>query len=606
MLLVLVAVGSLAVFAGQTKKATTHFIIAPDVVSTSQQQAGMVPSSFNPAAKMEKVAAGSRATIGTTYYDLFENYGAPTMLVYYKGQSYMIYIKSATGGASRSVQYVAYDGTTFTAPQDVISPSTQTTYFSQLDVWRGGAADGFAGVAAGWAGSGTSYYGLESSLGGGNFTTTAVVPYRDAGTLTLDSVGTVLYKDTFGRLNYDIHISTDFGSTWTLADSNVISKNVPAGQKIHTLDVPLIRYPNGSIGIPCEIAGTDLVPNPAWGGAAIPDSSYQLGFFKSTDKGKTWTWNRVGRDGEQFTPGYYNYPANWGGQVDMVVDKNNVEHMAVDGDAAYLDIVGSDTTARETMDLLYWDKTNGFKSVVSFNRKDTLIGYYTSSNIRASNNDHGCCFPNIAVSSDAKTIVVTWSQEAWTHAGIDTMATGVMRFDLWYNVSFDGGATWGTAQNLSNFRAGKESAVMSSLAENLQTVTSNTWRARVEYLGDLKGAAASTDTLDNVYYQEFDVVNTGSFVGSENVTPNRFALAQNYPNPFNPSTQITFELPSSNTASLKVFDVLGREVATLANGRLQAGSHTVTFDASKLASGMYIYKLESGNFVSVKKMMLLK
>ena len=603
MFLVCLTVGTVAMYAGQMKKATTHAVVAPDVVAT--EQTGVSNGSFNATAKMEKVAVGSRTTVGTTFYDIFCNYGAPTMIKYYKGGTYMIYIKGLAGGASRSVQYVYYDGTTFTAPQDVILPATQTTYFSAIDVWKGGVADGFAGISAGWAGSGHSYYGLESSPGGGNFTTTQVSPDRDASTLTLDSTGTVLFKDSKGRTNYKISRSTDFGTTWSLADSTVYSV-VPAGQKLGTYDIPLIAYPNGNVGIPCEITGTDLVPNPAWGGSATPDSAYQLGFFKSTDKGTTWTWNRIARDGEQYTPGYYNFSANWGGQVDMVVDKNNVEHMAVDGDAAYLDIVGSDTTARETMDMLYWDKVNGFKSVVSFNRKDTLIGHYTSGNTRASNNDHGCCFPSIAISDDAKTIVVLWSQEAWTHAGIDTMPSGQMRFDLWYNESFDGGATWGTATNLSNFAAGKESAIQSSMADNLQKVNSNTWRARVEYLGDLKGAAASTDTLDNVYYQEFDVVNTNSSVGSDNVVPNKFALAQNYPNPFNPSTQISFELSASNNTSLKVFDVLGREVATLENGRLEAGSHTVTFDASKLASGMYIYKLESGNFVSVKKMMLLK
>ncbi|HTR80377.1 MAG TPA: T9SS type A sorting domain-containing protein [Bacteroidota bacterium] len=605
--LVLMTVGAVAVFAGQTKKATTHYIIAPEVTS-SLNQVSTVPPSFNKGAKMQKVDAGTRTTIGTTYYDLLENYGAPTMIEYYEGHTYMIYIKSAAGGASRSIQYVYYDGTTFTAPQDVIAPSTQTTYFSQIDVWKGGDVDGFAGVAAGWAGSGHSYYGLEASAGGGNFTTTQVSPDRDAGTLTLDSTGTVLFKDSNGRTNYKISRSTDFGQTWTVADSNVCtSATTPGGQTTSSLDVPLISYPDGSIGIPCELSGTDLVPNPAWGGTATQDSSYQVGFFKSTDKGSTWKWNRVGRDGEQFTPGFYNFVANWGGQVDMAVDNTGKEHMAIQGDAAYLDIQGSDTTARETMDMLYWDKTNGFKSVVSFDRKDTLIGYYMSGNNRSSNNDQGCCFPSIALSSDGQTIVEVWSQAAWTHAGIDTMATGVMRFDLWYNVSFDGGATWGTAQNLSNFAKGTESAIQSSMAANLQKVNSNTWRARVMYIGDLKGSAASTDTLDNVYYQEFDVVNSGTSVGAQNnVTPNKFELVQNYPNPFNPSTQINYSIANNAHVTLKVYNVLGQEVASLVNGNETAGSHSVTFNASNLASGMYIYKLASDNFTSVKKMMLLK
>ncbi len=85
-----------------------------------------------------------------------------------------------------------------------------------------------------------------------------------------------------------------------------------------------------------------------------------------------------------------------------------------------------------------------------------------------------------------------------------------------------------------------------------------------------------------------------------------FELSQNYPNPFNPSTQISFSLPQQSTVQLKVYNTLGQLVATLVNGALPAGLHSVTFDARNLASGMYIYRLSAGNFTSVKKMMLLK
>jgi len=85
-----------------------------------------------------------------------------------------------------------------------------------------------------------------------------------------------------------------------------------------------------------------------------------------------------------------------------------------------------------------------------------------------------------------------------------------------------------------------------------------------------------------------------------------FNLSQNYPNPFNPSTQIDFSVPQQSTVQLKVYNTLGQLVATLVNGNLSAGNHSVTFDARNLASGMYIYRLSAGNFTSVKKMMLLK
>jgi len=88
--------------------------------------------------------------------------------------------------------------------------------------------------------------------------------------------------------------------------------------------------------------------------------------------------------------------------------------------------------------------------------------------------------------------------------------------------------------------------------------------------------------------------------------PVNYILAQNYPNPFNPSTTINFEIPKAEFVTLKVYDVLGKEVTTIINGIMQAGKHQTVFDASKLSSGIYFYKLTTNNFSDVKKMMLIK
>ena len=103
----------------------------------------------------------------------------------------------------------------------------------------------------------------------------------------------------------------------------------------------------------------------------------------------------------------------------------------------------------------------------------------------------------------------------------------------------------------------------------------------------------------------------GSFEFSETIetqiiTPDEFELSQNYPNPFNPSTNIAFELPKSGHVMLSVFNLLGQKVATLIDQNMDAGSHNVHFDATNLPSGLYFYQLQSGNFNSIKKMVLLK
>jgi hypothetical protein len=89
-------------------------------------------------------------------------------------------------------------------------------------------------------------------------------------------------------------------------------------------------------------------------------------------------------------------------------------------------------------------------------------------------------------------------------------------------------------------------------------------------------------------------------------TVSKFSLSQNYPNPFNPSTVINYQLPKEGHVTLKVYDIIGKEVATLVNETKEAGSYQITFNASKLSSGIYFYSLSAGSFLSVKKMMVLK
>ncbi len=91
----------------------------------------------------------------------------------------------------------------------------------------------------------------------------------------------------------------------------------------------------------------------------------------------------------------------------------------------------------------------------------------------------------------------------------------------------------------------------------------------------------------------------------ENV-PAAFKLSQNYPNPFNPVTTINYSIPSNGNVQLKVYDILGREVASLVNETKTPGNYKVNFNANNLASGVYFYRLQAGNFIQTKKMILMK
>jgi hypothetical protein len=116
----------------------------------------------------------------------------------------------------------------------------------------------------------------------------------------------------------------------------------------------------------------------------------------------------------------------------------------------------------------------------------------------------------------------------------------------------------------------------------------------------LSGGGANIDFIQLIREQ----IGAAPFGGQG--LPEGFALQQNYPNPFNPSTRIDFSLGKATNVKLTVYNILGQKVSTLVDNRMDAGLHTVTFDGKILASGVYFYRLEAGNFVSSKKMLLLK
>jgi hypothetical protein len=97
-----------------------------------------------------------------------------------------------------------------------------------------------------------------------------------------------------------------------------------------------------------------------------------------------------------------------------------------------------------------------------------------------------------------------------------------------------------------------------------------------------------------------------SVEGEAGITPARFALGQNYPNPFNPSTTITYDLPKDSRVSLNLYNILGQEVATLVNEEQKAGYRSVQWNASNVPSGVYFYRIQAGDFVASKRLLMLK
>jgi len=128
-------------------------------------------------------------------------------------------------------------------------------------------------------------------------------------------------------------------------------------------------------------------------------------------------------------------------------------------------------------------------------------------------------------------------------------------------------------------------------------------------INDIKMISEDTCWIVGVGGLIMKSLNGGGITGNYNnssETPKQFSLYQNYPNPFNPTTKIKFNVPKSFIVTLKIFDILGREIAILVNEKLNAGEYEINFDGSNLSSGIYFYKLETNSFSETKKMLLLK
>jgi hypothetical protein len=124
-------------------------------------------------------------------------------------------------------------------------------------------------------------------------------------------------------------------------------------------------------------------------------------------------------------------------------------------------------------------------------------------------------------------------------------------------------------------------------------------------LGDATGIKNEAVIFDAITWK-YKGPSSPTLVAFGSTVPNQFSLSQNYPNPFNPATNLRFTVPEARFVSLKIYDLLGKEVATFVSESLNPGSYSVQWDAARYPSGIYFYRLSAGGFTATKRMLLLK
>jgi hypothetical protein len=183
----------------------------------------------------------------------------------------------------------------------------------------------------------------------------------------------------------------------------------------------------------------------------------------------------------------------------------------------------------------------------------------------------------------------------------DTSANGYNCGDVFLVQSNNGGQTWSTPRNLSNSR-GLDDRFPSVSPWNPPGSVNLVWQEDTEAGGQVIGDPGTTIRRTRQVFLKTTLVG----VDDHGTTPVSFTLGQNYPNPFNPSTLIDYGIAKAGHVTLKIYDLLGKEVAALVNDNLQPGSFQATFYASSLPSGVYVYQLKAGAFSQSRKMLLVK
>jgi len=164
-----------------------------------------------------------------------------------------------------------------------------------------------------------------------------------------------------------------------------------------------------------------------------------------------------------------------------------------------------------------------------------------------------------------------------------------------------------TATNVNVILTKKSSSLVFSKEEETIESLEAKAEAKISFTFDVNRNAPvnKKDTIDFMITGSDGIMMTRQFIFSY-IGPKEFRLEQNFPNPFNPTTKIQYQLPQDAKVTLKIYDILGSEVTTLVNEEQEAAYKEVQFNGNNIASGMYVYRLTTGNFISTKKMILLK
>ena len=351
-----------------------------------------------------------------------------------------------------------------------------------------------------------------------------------------------------------------------------------------------------------------------------PDGSIR--YATTPDLGATFNTYHVWNDDSLFQdgPNLAQYIIENFAQMNSMYTSDGVYHIVMGGVQGVTD---TSATAINMWPILYWNT----RDQIMVELTDPYYGRPTNQAawpILQSNrpgNGIGNAYPTLAEGPNTGELICIWQQWEDDGTGVPVLLTAttgggtgttqIFSTDIWGAYSGDGGQTW----SAPFFVAGTAgvSDVFPMLPDKFfYNATQDSIYLDILYMVDTNPGVSvfsspNSDPSECIWYYERVAIWAGpNLVGNRDNVVSEFRLSQNYPNPFNPSTTISFDLKTAGKVSLEVYNTLGQKVATVINKNMPAGSHRVEFDASHLASGIYLYRLSSGNLTQTRKMMLLK
>lgn len=436
--------------------------------------------------------------------------------------------------------------------------------------------------------------------------------------------GNIIYTNT----NWEVHVSTDQGGSFTLFSS------IGAGDA----NVNIAGSPDGPSEAQIRMSddGQVVAHVGTYEGAGLSGNPDILYWYGSTDFGATWNGLIIGvgsgtnpEYGQVANRNYAPYFENFG-QLSHNVDNTGVTHVMINGYGE--GVLPGTTDTVNTFPMLYWNSNNAEwlaltlpgQEPVGDGAGNLITGGTTTRTYPG--NGIGNAYGTVSVSDDGQFVFAAWQgmeflgaigASNWNmYPGDGGPETGPIYYtDIYFSYSTDGGATWGGVEKLEGGASVMETYPYLAQRPSVNQTSGNYVVHYLYYEDAVPGAAIFNGQVagqnswsnDGAWkYNSLELPFGPTSVDDNGTVVNNFTLDQNYPNPFNPSTTIKYSVAERSNVTIKVYDMLGKEVASLVNSVKDAGSYEVNFNAQNLASGMYVYSITAGNFTSSKKMMLLK